>query len=69
MIAPSDIPQPETRPGIASAEDGVVVLDGPNGVAVTMTANAAALTGYSLISAAEVAEQQMASKAEFQDIL
>ncbi|MFV3131967.1 hypothetical protein [Niveispirillum sp. KHB5.9] len=64
MSAPSAIPQPRTEPGIASAEDGLVILDGPNGLAATMTADAAAQTGRNLISAAEVAKQQMAAKAE-----
>jgi hypothetical protein len=51
-------PQPETEPGVASAEDGLVVLDGPDGVAVTMTPDAAHKTGQSLITAAELAERQ-----------
>ncbi|PNU03667.1 hypothetical protein A8V01_23080 [Novosphingobium guangzhouense] len=52
-------PQPHDDPGIASAEDGVVILDGPNGLAVTMTAQAAARTGQSLIEAADLAEKQV----------
>lgn len=52
-------PQPETEPGVASAENGVVILDGPDGVAVTMTSDAAALTGHSLITAAEEAARQV----------
>ena len=60
MNCPS-IPQPETQPGRASAEDGLVVLDGPNGVAVTMTPDAAARTGHSLISAAAIAAEQTTS--------
>ncbi|WP_429589619.1 hypothetical protein [Sphingomonas zeicaulis] len=51
-------PQPEREPGVATAENGVVILDGPDGVAVTMTSHAAALTGHSLISAAEEAARQ-----------
>ena len=47
-----------TLPGIATAESGVVILDGPDGVAVTMTPEAAAQTGRNLIQAAEAAEQQ-----------
>lgn len=50
--------QPETEPGVASAEDGLVILDGPDGLALTMTADAAARTGQSLIDAAALAEQQ-----------
>lgn len=64
MTAPSHGPLLQTVPGVASAEDGLVMLDGPDGVAVTMTADAAAQTGYSLISAARRAEQQIAKKDE-----
>jgi hypothetical protein len=60
MTDVSNTPQPETEPGIASAEDGLVVLDGPDGVAITMTPDAAQKTGQSLMSAAEIAEQQIA---------
>lgn len=52
-------PKPHETPGIASAEDGMVVLDGPNGLAVTMTPQAAARTGQSLIEAAGLAEKQV----------
>ena len=54
--------QPETEPGVASAEDGLVVLDGPDGLALTMTADAAARTGESLIEAAALAEQQLSAE-------
>lgn len=50
--------QPETEPGVASAEDGLVLLDGPDGIAVTLTADAAARTGQSLIDAAATAQKQ-----------
>lgn len=60
MTDVSNTPQPETEPGIASAEDGLVVLDGPDGVAITMTPDAAHKTGQSLISAAGIAEQEVA---------
>jgi hypothetical protein len=65
MTAPSspNPPQPRSDAGIASAEDGLVVLDGPNGVAVTMTATAAAQTGRNLIDAALVADRQIADRA------
>lgn len=56
-------PQPRSDPGVASAEEGVVILDGPNGVAVTMTAEAAAKTGESLIAAAVLAEKQASDRA------
>jgi len=54
-------PQPETEPGIATAEGGLVFLEGPDGVAATMTADAAARTGQNLIDAAAVAATQRAS--------
>ena len=64
MTAPSspNPPQPHSDAGVASAEDGLVVLDGPNGVAVTMTAKAAAQTGRNLIDAALVADRQIADR-------
>jgi len=58
MSETPNVPQPETEPGVATAEDGVVMLDGPDGVAVTMTASAAAQTGESLVSAAAIAQEQ-----------
>lgn len=58
----SNTPQPLTDAGIASAEEGLVVLDGPDGVAITMTADAAHKTGRSLISAADEAVRQLAEK-------
>lgn len=53
--------EPEYKPGIATAEHGIVMLDGPNGVAVSMTADAADATGRSLIAAAEQASAQKTS--------
>ena len=58
MTGPSAELQPETEPGVASAEQGLVILDGPDGIAKTMTADAAARTGQSLIDAAAAAELQ-----------
>jgi len=52
--------RPLAEPGKASAEQGVVILDGPDGVAITLTPEAAAATGHSLIEAAEQARQQAA---------
>jgi len=60
-------PLPETDPGNASAEGGFVVLDGPDGVAVTMTANAALLTGERLIAAARLAQSQASDKGTSSD--
>lgn len=62
MTDSSAAPQPHTEPGTASAEDGLVVLDGPNGLAITMTPGAAAGTGESLLAAADAAERQIAEK-------
>ncbi|MBT2186779.1 hypothetical protein [Sphingobium nicotianae] len=67
MSDPANSPRPANEPGIASAEDGVVILDGPAGIAVTMTPGAAARTGQSLISAAESAEKQLADRRGDQD--
>jgi len=50
--------EPFTTAGVASAEDGLVVLDGPDGIAIAMTAEAAQATGQSLIDAAEKARAQ-----------
>lgn len=55
-------PRPETEPGVATAERGVVMLDGPDGIAATMTAAAARGTGQSLIAAAALAEEQLTGK-------
>lgn len=59
----SNTPQPHILAGVASAEDGLVILDGPDGVAITMTPDAARKTGTSLISAADIADQQIAANA------
>lgn len=50
--------KPQEAPGIASAERGQVLLDGPDGVAVSMTADAARETARRLLAAAEEAERQ-----------
>lgn len=51
---------PQVEPGVAGAEDGMVVLDGPDGVAVTMLPEAAEETGRRLIAAAAEARTQRA---------
>ena len=56
--------QPCSEPGKADAEQGMVVLDGPNGVAVTLTPDAAEKTGQSLIEAASKALRQQADEAQ-----
>ena len=58
-IAPTE---PFATPGIASAEEGQVLLDGPEGIAIAMTAEAAHATGESLIEAAEKARAQRAAR-------
>lgn len=63
MNTSTSVPQPQNVPGVASAEDGLVILDGPDGVAVTMTASAAQQTGQSLLQAAKDAERQIAGGA------
>jgi hypothetical protein len=50
--------EPETVAGKAIADSGVVLLDGPGGVAVAMTPDAARETGRQLIEAADVADRQ-----------
>jgi hypothetical protein len=45
----------ETEPGVADAESGYVFLDGPDGVAVTLTPDAAEEMGHRLIAAAKLA--------------
>ena len=50
--------EPYDEPGEASAEDGHVVMDGPDGIAITLTADAAVTTGQRLIEAGETARRQ-----------
>lgn len=49
----------EDVPGTASAEGGNVFLDGPDGVAISMTPDSAEETGRRLIAAAEEARAQL----------
>lgn len=49
---------PEEEPGVATAEQGVVLLDGPDGVAIAMTPYAAEETGRRLLEAAREAVSQ-----------
>ncbi len=51
------------QPGQASAERGQVLLDGPDGVAVALTPDAAEATGQALILAARQARAQQADDA------
>jgi hypothetical protein len=53
---------PFDKGGVAVAEEGFVLLDGPDGVAISMTPSAAEETGNSLIAAAREARNQPATK-------
>ncbi|MCD2324893.1 hypothetical protein LQ953_12795 [Sphingomonas sp. IC-56] len=53
---------PEKAGGTATAEQGQVMLDGPDGVAVAMTPEAALLTAQSLTAAAEEATDQQSAE-------
>jgi hypothetical protein len=44
--------------GDANAEEGQVLLDGPDGIAVALSPDAAQRTGQNLVAAAEVARGQ-----------
>lgn len=46
-------------PGKAHAEQGQVMLDGPDGIAISLTPHAAEETGKSLIQAASEAKGQI----------
>ena len=48
--------------GDANAEQGQVLLDGPDGIAVALTPDAAERTGHNLVAAAEVARTQEQEK-------
>jgi hypothetical protein len=50
--------EPIRNAGVASAEEGVVLLDGPEGLAVALTPDAAEATAHSLIAAAAQARNQ-----------
>lgn len=47
-----------STPGKATAEAGKVFLDGPDGIAITLTPEAADRTGQALIRAAAEAREQ-----------
>ncbi|WP_431470350.1 hypothetical protein [Sphingosinithalassobacter sp. LHW66-3] len=58
MNTNSSPPQPQRRGGTATAEQGQVMLDGPDGVAIAMTPEAAETTAASLSAAAKAARRQ-----------
>lgn len=55
---------PSDRPVIATAENGVVLLDGPQGAVATLTAEAAEKTSENLRKAASQAVRQRRSASE-----
>jgi hypothetical protein len=56
------------EPSDANAEEGTVVVDGPDGVAFTLTPNAAKETGNRLQATAEKAQDQLDGKRPMFDI-
>jgi hypothetical protein len=58
MVEPRTNAGPFEKGGKAVAEEGFVLLDGPDGIAVAMTPSAAEETGSSLLEAARVARGQ-----------
>jgi hypothetical protein len=58
--SPAELTQAE--PGVASAEQGQIILDGPDGIAITMTIEAASGTAASLLRAVDEANAQNASQ-------
>jgi hypothetical protein len=50
--------KPYEDPGHATAEQGEVLLDGPDGIAISLTPHAARVTGERLIEAADQAMAQ-----------
>lgn len=50
---------PHDRPSIVTAEQGEVLIDGPDGVAAALTPDAAEKTGHRLIHAAAQARAQL----------
>ena len=54
----------ENEAGEAQAEKGLVIIDGPNAVAISMTPKAAAKMGQRMIDAAGVADTQPEAEEE-----
>ena len=55
MITERSASSPYSSPSVVSVEDGAVIVDGPGGVAVAFTPDAADETGRRLVEAAEKA--------------
>ena len=49
---------PSDTPICAAAEHGIVVLDGPDGLAASLTPDAARKSAHHIATAAEIAEQE-----------
>lgn len=58
MTEGNSLRQPMDVAVIATAEGGLVLLDGPDGIAVTLTPQAAESTGRNLLAAARDAIKQ-----------
>lgn len=56
------MPKPHSTPSDVNAEDGEVVVDGPDGVAVSLTPEAATETSDRLRSASASADGQRKSR-------
>ncbi|MEZ5654281.1 MAG: hypothetical protein R3E04_00095 [Sphingobium sp.] len=56
-MADDTLRQPYDVAGEANVEDGHVVVDGPNGIAITLTADAAVLMGERLVAAGQAARE------------
>jgi hypothetical protein len=61
MADPDNPRQPSPRPAVAIAEQGAVLLDGPQGAIVALTPEAAIATSENLREAASLAAQQRGS--------
>jgi len=55
-MAGTDLSEPFNEAGQVSVEDGVVLVDGPDGVAISLTPAAARTFGERLIAAADEAQ-------------
>lgn len=60
--------EPFDQPGEASAEEGLVLLDGPDGVAFAMTPEAAEATGRRLVTAAAEARDTTSASPSREDL-
>jgi hypothetical protein len=55
-------PKPNDRPSRVAAEEGEVLVDGPNGIALSLTPEAAAETSQRLRDAARAIDQKVAER-------